>query len=560
MASASALTENRSAVRVEAFDALRLSYIRAGLALASLAVLSIDPSAPARFGALAHGSLAAYFVYALGISYLSARARRATPQRWLHWVDVAFFSYLMCLTEGTQSVFFLYFFFPIMVAAFSYGFREGVLVTSISTLSYLSLGMLATPWSGDFDLTRLMIRPVYLLTLGYMLAYWGGHEVRLKRQLLLLQAINHTRNPRLGVQITIADSLQRLREFYGADRCFLVTTNNAGKPRYAMYASCAGDDAARFDADISDAVGELLLAQPDTHAFTCHPTQSAWTRAPACVIWDIRNRLRRSPGPQAWSVEVANVIGAGSFTSVPYLQRNGTRGRLFVGAEGRLSLQDVAFILHFSGALAVVVENTQLIEELVSSASARERSRLSLDIHDTTIQPYIALRMGLEAVYRDADEDSGVRESLRELIAMADLTVSDLRNYAAGLRGTGQRASNVLASAVQEQAARYERFFGVQVKVDIDTGSHLGSVESDIFQIIVEGLSNVRKHTSSNKAYIRVARDAIALRIQIGNEAKGRRACAFTPRSIEQRARTLGGTVDVGLEDGYTLVNVSVPI
>jgi hypothetical protein len=66
---------------------------------------------------------------------------------------------------------------------------------------------------------------VYLLVLGYMIAYWGGNEIKLKRRLKLLKEINLLANPRFGVSETIGALLERLRALYQADDCWLIISD-----------------------------------------------------------------------------------------------------------------------------------------------------------------------------------------------------------------------------------------------------------------------------------------------------------------------------------------------
>ena len=42
----------------------------------------------------------------------------------------------------------------------------------------------------------------------------------------------------------------------------------------------------------------------------------------------------------------------------------------------------------------------RLIEELIAGAAESERLAMSRDLHDTTIQPYIGLKLALEGLYR----------------------------------------------------------------------------------------------------------------------------------------------------------------
>jgi signal transduction histidine kinase len=73
-------------------------------------------------------------------------------------------------------------------------------------------------------------------------------------------------------------------------------------------------------------------------------------------------------------------------------------------------------------------------------------------------------------------------------------------------------------------------------------------VAAEAFRIISEGLSNVLRHTAARKAFVRVhARDGW-LQLAIGNESgpSGGSPRSFTPRSINERALSLGGTSFVG--------------
>jgi signal transduction histidine kinase len=167
--------------------------------------------------------------------------------------------------------------------------------------------------------------------------------------------------------------------------------------------------------------------------------------------------------------------------------------------------------------------------------------------------------MGLEALLRDMTEKSAARDALRDLVEMADLSVKDLRSYADGLRA-GPRSDRTLLAAVREQANRYERFYGMHVDVRIESVGVPPHIAAEVFHIISEGLSNVRRHTHSNRASVSVRRKDCSLRVEVCNESADPVAAGFRPRSIQQRVAMLGGTVSVAAEGGETTVSVSVPL
>src|SRR4030095_15290804 len=96
---------------------------------------------------------------------------------------------LVSLSSGTSSIFFFFFFFSIIVASFLWGFIEGLSVTIVAAVLCAAIGFAAAPSGTAFELNRLLLRPIYLVVLGYMIAYWGGFEIQLKRRLALLKEV-----------------------------------------------------------------------------------------------------------------------------------------------------------------------------------------------------------------------------------------------------------------------------------------------------------------------------------------------------------------------------------
>src|ERR1044072_7334823 len=84
-----------------------------------------------------------------------------------------------------------------------------------------------------------------------------------------------------------------------------------------------------------------------------------------------------------------------------------------------------------------MIDNTLLVDRLASQAADYERQRLSRDIHDSAIQPYIGLKLGLDALRRRAADSDPVARDLAELADRTDYVINDLRTFVGGLRGPG---------------------------------------------------------------------------------------------------------------------------
>ena len=128
---------------------------------------------------------------------------------------------LIALTGGSNSMFFFFLFFSILVASFGWGFIEGVRMTLVAASLFTIVGVLFHEET-TLELGRFLLRPTSLLTLGYMIAHWGGFEVKLKSRLGLLKDISDFSDPRFGLDQTVNRMMDRLRDFYKADSCLAV--------------------------------------------------------------------------------------------------------------------------------------------------------------------------------------------------------------------------------------------------------------------------------------------------------------------------------------------------
>jgi signal transduction histidine kinase len=551
---------------VESVGARMVNTMRMVLAFSALGVIYVAPSELERLTTLTYASLIAYCAYSVIAYYFGTRDHTLHAMRINHWADVCFYVYLIALTGGTGSIFFLFFFFPILVASFSAGFREGLLVTAVSFTLFTLVGVTVAHAGANFDLGPALIGPVSLLILGYMIAFWGGYEITLKRRLTLLKEVNNLWNPRFGVDHTIGINLDRLLDYHGASSGTLVLQRPANTETALLYsASPQKPGRLAVPSEIPETTARQLLGLPETLAVTYHDPASSGRRGSVRLIAHDLATGGRNGAPHDACKNIANLLDASTFITVPYSQRDGTVGRIFLTSGGKAFTQsDIEFLSQVAATISPVVENMQLMDELVSRAAEHERSKISRDIHDTTLQPYIGLKLGLDALYRETGGEGAQASRLGELIEMANMTIRDLRAYADNLRDKAPLPGDFLVSAVNRQAERYRRFYGIDVEVKSHVNGQLNSrLAAESFQIVAEGLSNVLRHTSARRAFVHILCEEANLLLKIGNEApRGPEPVPdFVARSIRERARELGGSsfTERGV-DGYTVVHVKIPI
>jgi len=540
-----------------------LLIMRCVLAFSAFAIVCIDASEPQHWVELTRVSLAIYCAYSAFLAIAAARVGWPQPHRLQHWVDMVIYVYLVTLTGGTSSIFFSFFLFAILVAAFSRGFTEGLLVSAVSTLSFSVVGLVIAAESLDFELNRALLRVVYLFVFGYMISYWGGYERLLKRRLALLNEINNAWSPRFGVDHMIASNLDRLRSFYRAESCVLVLKRANAAPECVMYRSLAKQPAAQeVPITMTEKASDPLLRLPGTLAAYYHARRGVWrNRWRGYAAYDVasRTRLKDHYGD---CEGLSNLLDASAYVTLPYWQRDGSSGRLYlVGGRRGFDQSDIDFLLQVSAAIATVVENMTLMEELISRASEQERLKISRDLHDSTIQPYIGLKLALDALLREAGQDNLLSTRLTELTHMAGMTIRDLRDYAARFKDRPSMPGDFLLDAMRNKAERLRRFYGIDVKIDAVLSELLdGRFAAEVFHIVSEGLSNILRHSAAKTAFVHLVCEGRLLTIDIGNEAPGGTP-EFMPRSIHDRAEALHGVTLVERDaGGYTVVRISIPL
>ena len=551
-----------SALPVERVDARMLAMMRCVLAFSAFVIVNIDASEPWQWVELTWVSLALYCVYSAIIAIGAAGAGWPQPNRWQHWVDVFFYVYLVALTDGTSSIFFSFFLFSILVASFTRGFREGLLVSVVTLAAFSVVGLALGPEEIDFDLNRTLLRAVYLFVFGYMISYWGGYERLLKRRLALLNEINNAWSPRFGADHAIGVNLERLLDFYGAESCVLVLKRPASATPYVMYRRLRGKpELSELPLPMTERASDPMLHLPATLGAFFHARESGWLlRWRGYAAWDVVSRARLKEYQRDCEA-LATLLDAPAFVTVPYRQRDGTSGRLFlVGGRRGFDQSDVNFLTQASAAMATVVENVTLMDELIARASEQEREKISRDLHDSTVQPYIGLKLALDALLREAGQDNRLSPRLAELADMAGMTIRDLRDVAA-VTGKSSMPGSFLLDAIRRKTERMRRFYGIHVKLDIVMADQLeGRLAAEIFHIVSEGLSNILRHTAARNAFVHLVCEGRLLTVDIGNEAQDLPA-AFTPRSIRERAEALGGSALVERDaDGYTVVRIAIPL
>lgn len=544
---------------IASVDDRMIGVMRLILASSALLIIYIDPSEPDRLVDVTYASLVLYVAFSAALYFLSLwqPGRFGRLSSWAPWMDVSWYTLLIALSSGTNSIFFFFFFFPILVSSFRQGFKSGLQITIASAVLFIIVGSATAPAEPHFQLNRFLLRPVYLIVLGYMIAYWGGSEIRLKQRLQLLRDISTFSNPRFGIDHTVNWMMERLREFFEADSVLLILeTKNADSflLRSVTRENANPNPAAQ---EVAKDIATLFLSTPADEALIYRGSSSE------ILSYNIiRNEVSRDANRHA---PLVNALEHRRFMSVPVNHHGRSIGRCyFVGGSSKYSSSDVNFILQAVDQVLPVIDNIRLVDRLASDAADHERERIARDIHDSVIQPYIGFQLGLAAVIQKIERgDPDVSERIHELSDLTAKGIADLRHYIRGIKADEGGEDTLLIPAVRRFATKFSQATGIQVEIQAsDTIAVSDRLAGEVFQMINEGLSNVRRHTHAQKARALLIQENGNLLVQIENEAvEGTQRVSFHPRSLAERASALGGqlTVENG-ENSKTVISIRIPL
>ena len=539
-------------------DVRMMSAMRLTLATSALLIIWFDPPKPDHFLQAAYATLVLYTLYSLFICLASVRRARLVPIRFLHWIDLGWYVLLISLSGGTDSIFFFFFFFSILNAAFVRGYSWGLRITIISVLLFTLLSYLITPALGKFEMNRFLLRYVNLLVIGYMIAYWGGSEITLRDRLRLLKEVSLLSNPRFGVDQTIQSILESLRSFYNADTCLLVfSKKSSGGGPYQMNRVDRNQSKRHAPTEMTKETAWMLLL--------ASPTQAAIYRNSArrkTLLYDVKTgstceKVVENPA-------LFNAFEGKSCLTVPVYNRNQMLGRIYiVGGKRPFDYEEIDFVLQLIEQVIPVLENIRLVDRLASDAAEQERRKIGQNIHDSVIQPYIGLQFGLAAVRQKLTSgNTDVVNEIRDLLKLTEGEIEELRRFVGGLR-RGESPQNAFFPAIRQFAARFAEATGLHIEINSSDDLPINDrLAAELFMMIEEGLSNVRRHSSSSFAKVVITCQNSDLILQLTNHhRKELEPISFTPRSIADRAAALGGKTTVYTDEkNDTTVTVQIPL
>ncbi len=255
----------------------------------------------------------------------------------------------------------------------------------------------------------------------------------------------------------------------------------------------------------------------------------------------------------------------GSAAAIPLRIRSSPIGVLFISSPDNIHFDEYHedFMYSLGDHFTLCVENLRIYEQRSELALMEERNRMARDLHDSVIQKVFSLSFlakGAETVLEG--KDPVIQRSLQDINQISQEVLKEMRALIWQLHPAGLENGLLPALKLYGQSMDliiYEQADGVKQLPR--------AIEEAFWRIGQEALNNVRKHSGTNTAYIRLAKTDTGASLEIMDRGNGFSAenkqgkMTMGMLSMRERAEALGGKLSISSGTGKpSTVRVTIPI
>jgi signal transduction histidine kinase len=230
------------------------------------------------------------------------------------------------------------------------------------------------------------------------------------------------------------------------------------------------------------------------------------------------------------------------------------------------SAEDEQLLVAFAASAATAVATAQSVaterHRQRLTAAEGERRRWARELHDETLQSLSALRIGLSTAAR-SERPEALREAFLQGIEQLEESITNLRALITDLRPAAldELGTQAAVEALAERTARR----GIEVDVSIELAHeqsdgrvadgltparHIPELETALYRIVQEALTNATKHGSAKRAVVEIHEDGDTVHVEVRDDGAG-----FDPAADTTGFGLLGMRERVELLDGTLLID-----
>jgi signal transduction histidine kinase len=248
---------------------------------------------------------------------------------------------------------------------------------------------------------------------------------------------------------------------------------------------------------------------------------------------------------------------------------------------------DVPAITGFANQAAIAIENARLLDQVTRHerelqelstrlirAQEEERGRLARELHDEIGQALTAMSINVAEIEKrlSPGPKSALRDRLAETAALVEQTSEQISALALDLRPSLLDDLG-LVSALRWYVSRYTERMGIDVQVEaVDLAKRLDrEVETALYRVVQEALTNVARHARATRVRLRLERKVSSVLATIKDNGRGFDAQELNGRTapergagllgMRERVTLLGGSFRLAsIPGGGTELSVEIPL
>lgn len=240
--------------------------------------------------------------------------------------------------------------------------------------------------------------------------------------------------------------------------------------------------------------------------------------------------------------EVSRQLAARTGMWVPLIARDEAIGVLEIhdkeGSDPRFTHDDFRLAETFAARAAVAVELSQRVARdavrRVVQAQELERRHLARELHDETGQALTSILLGLKPLEESADGPT--REALAELREHVVSALQDVRRLAVELRPAVLDDFGLIPALERLTNSFVEQDVRVDFHSALGAARLPGEVETALYRVVQESLTNVVKHANAHHVSVSVARRGAHVAAVVEDDGDG-----FDQRAVREDGMGLLG-------------------
>jgi signal transduction histidine kinase len=251
--------------------------------------------------------------------------------------------------------------------------------------------------------------------------------------------------------------------------------------------------------------------------------------------------------------EFTQLLGVSTGLFVPLVIRGRPIGVVVAhdkqAVDPRFTDEDLRLAETFASRAAAAADlSTRVARDAVArvvDAQELERRRLARELHDETGQALTSILLGLHAIEEARDEEQ-VREATARLRAQVVETLHDVRRLAVELRPKALDDFG-LVPALERLVETFTEQTGIPAELETVLGDARlpGPVETALYRIVQEALTNVIKHSRATRVSVLVTRKRDSVAAVIEDDGVG-----FSPEDVRD-----GGLGLIGMRERIALLD-----